>query len=147
LKYEKVAKILVAVDGSDFATKAAQFAMILAKNNNAELLAVNVIDISSIFKMLPSETKRQLIRIGKQDAGRMFDTIKTMANKLDIRVKTETIESHISTADALISYARDKKIDIIVVGTRGRSGIKKALLGSVASKIVTFSPCSVLVVR
>ena len=52
-----------------------------------------------------------------------------------------------SAADEIIKYAKEKAIDLIVVGTKGRSGMTKALLGSVASKVVTYSPCSVLVVR
>jgi universal stress protein A len=55
--------------------------------------------------------------------------------------------SSASAADEIIKYAKEKAIDLIVVGTKGRSGMTKALLGSVASKIVTYSPCLVLVVR
>jgi universal stress protein A len=55
--------------------------------------------------------------------------------------------SSASAADEIIKYAKEKAIDLIVVGTEGRSGMTKALLGWVASKIVTYSPCLVLVVR
>jgi nucleotide-binding universal stress UspA family protein len=55
--------------------------------------------------------------------------------------------SSASAADEIIKYAKEKEIDLIVVGTKGRSGMTKALLGSVASKIVTYSLCLVLVVR
>ena len=46
-----------------------------------------------------------------------------------------------------IKYAKEKGVDLIVVGTKGKSGMRKALLGSVASKVVAYSLCSVLVVR
>lgn len=53
-----------------------------------------------------------------------------------------------SAAYEIIKYAKENDVDlIIVVGTKGRSGMRKASLGSVASKIVTYSSCSVLVVR
>ena len=80
----------------------------------------------------------------------MLDTVAEMAKRHSIRKKinTEMVEtSSVSAADAIIRYAQEKDVDLIVVGTRGRSGMSKALLGSVASKIVTYSPCSVLVVR
>jgi nucleotide-binding universal stress UspA family protein len=52
-----------------------------------------------------------------------------------------------SSADEIIKYAKEKNVDLIVVGTKGRSGMPKALLGGVASKTMTYFPCSVLVVR
>lgn len=140
-------RILVAIDGSEISMKAADYAIALAKNTNAEILAVNVLDLSSIFKILPRDTKEQLIKIGRQDADRMLDTVIDMAKQNGIKIKTEIIESSISVADAITNYARKKAIDLVVVGTRGRSGMSKTLLGSVASKVVTYSPCPVLVVR
>lgn len=143
----KPSRILVATDGSDVSMNAAAYAIALAKNNIAEILVINVIDLSSIFKLLPPETKKQLINIGRQDARRMLDTVAKMAKRDEISIKTEIIESSTSTADAIIKYAREKNIDLIVVGTKGRSGMSKVLLGSVASKVVTYSPCAVLVIR
>jgi nucleotide-binding universal stress UspA family protein len=149
----KPSRILVAVDGSDTSMKAADYAITLAKNNNnneAEIFVINVIDIPPMFKILPSDTRKQLTRIGRQQASQIFDTVAEMAKRHDIKsnkINTEMVETSISAADEIIRYAKDKEIGLIVVGTKGRSGISKALLGSVASKVVTYSPCSVLVVR
>jgi nucleotide-binding universal stress UspA family protein len=149
LKPKKPSKILVAIDGSDSSMNAADYAISLAKNNNeAEVLVINVIDLPPIFKMLPSDTRKQLIRIGRQDASQMFGNVAEMAKGHGMKINTEMVEtSSVSAADEIIRYAKEKGIDLIVVGTKGRSGMSKALLGSVASKVVTYSPCSVLVVR
>jgi nucleotide-binding universal stress UspA family protein len=153
LKPKKPSRILVAVDGSDTSMKAADYAITLAKNNDnneAEIFVINVIDIPPMFKMLPSDTRKQLIRIGRQQATQIFDTIEQMAKRHDIKtnkINTEMVETSMSAADEIIRYAKEKDVDLIVVGTKGRSGMSKALLGSVASKVVTYSPCSVLVVR
>jgi len=153
LKPKKPSRILVAVDGSDTSMKAADYAITLAKNNDnneAEIFVINVIDIPPIFKMLPSETRKQLIRMGRQQASQIFDTIEQMAKRHVVKtnkINTEMVETSMSAADAIIRYAKEKGVDLIVVGTKGRSGMSKALLGSVASKVVTYSPCSVLVVR
>jgi nucleotide-binding universal stress UspA family protein len=48
---------------------------------------------------------------------------------------------------AIVEYAESKSIDLIVIGTRGRTGLKKMLLGSVASDVVTYAHCPVLVIR
>jgi nucleotide-binding universal stress UspA family protein len=47
----------------------------------------------------------------------------------------------------ILEYAEEQKIDLIVVGTRGRTGFKKLLLGSIASSIVTYAHCHVIVVK
>ena len=52
-----------------------------------------------------------------------------------------------SVEGAIVSYAEEENIDLIVIGTRGRSGFTKLLLGSVASKVVTYAHCPVLVVK
>jgi nucleotide-binding universal stress UspA family protein len=48
---------------------------------------------------------------------------------------------------AIVNYAESQSIDLIVIGTRGRTGLRKMLLGSVASDVVTYTHCPVLVVR
>ena len=63
-----------------------------------------------------------------------------------IQIKTEIISS-INTAEGIVDYAQEKNLELIVIGTRGRSGFKKMLLGSVASKVVTYAHCPVLVVK
>jgi nucleotide-binding universal stress UspA family protein len=52
-----------------------------------------------------------------------------------------------TTVDSILDYTEDKDVDLIVIGTRGRSGIKKLLLGSTASGVVTYSSCPVIVVK
>jgi nucleotide-binding universal stress UspA family protein len=60
---------------------------------------------------------------------------------------TEVIVAKRSVLSTVLEYVIDQKIDLIVVGTRGRSGIKKMLLASIASGLVTYAPCPILVVK
>lgn len=60
---------------------------------------------------------------------------------------TYQIEESMSIPGTIIDYAENQNIDLIVVGSRGRSGFKKLLLGSVASMIVTYATCPVLVIK
>ena len=154
MKPKKLSRLLVAVDGSDTSMNAADYAITLAKNNNnneaAEIFVINVIDLPPIFKMLPSDTRKELTSIGRREANQMLDTVAEMAKRHGMekrKINTEIVETSTSAADEIIRYAQEKDVDLIVVGTKGRSGMTKALLGSVASKVVTYSPCSVLVVR
>ena len=81
-------RILVAVDGSDNSMNAAEYAIALGKNNSnndndktAEVFVINVIDLPPIFKLLPSETRKQLIRIGRQQANQIFDAVEEIAKR------------------------------------------------------------------
>jgi nucleotide-binding universal stress UspA family protein len=142
-----LSRIAVAIDGSDYSMKAAEYAIALAKQTGSELYALNVVDVTSVFKLLPLSTRKVLTDIGRKEAERMLSNVTRMGEQRDVNIKTEIIESSVSPADALVGYARKMKIDLLVVGTKGRSGVKKALLGSVASKVVTYSSCPVLVVK
>ena len=156
---QQPSKILVAVDGSDSSINAADYAITLVKNiknddntdKEATVFVVNVIDLPPIFKMLPSETRKQLIRIGRQQGSQIFDAVDEMVkrnNAAKLKIIKEMVETtSASAADEIIKYAKEKGVDLIVVGTKGRSRMSKALLGSVASKVVTYSSCSVLVAR
>jgi nucleotide-binding universal stress UspA family protein len=69
-------------------------------------------------------------------------------NNNNIRFKSEIIEDPISrVGSTIIDYAKRENIDLIVIGTRGRSGFKKMLLGSTASRVVTYATCPVMVVK
>ena len=63
-----------------------------------------------------------------------------------LRIRTEIIAS-IRIADAIVNYAKDKHIDLVITGIRGRSKLKSMLLGSVASDIVRYAHCPVLTVK
>jgi nucleotide-binding universal stress UspA family protein len=65
----------------------------------------------------------------------------------EVQLKTEFIVAKRSVLSTMLEYIEEQNIDLIVVGTRGRSGVKKMLLGSIASGLVTYSPCPVLVIK
>ena len=65
----------------------------------------------------------------------------------EIQITTEVIVAKRSVLSTALKCVINQKIDLIVVGTRGRSGIKKMLLGSIASGLVTYAPCPILVVK
>ena len=140
-------RILVAVDGSDYSARAAEYAVALAKSTGAELLALNVVDMTSVYRMLPLSTRKELVKLGRREAQQILDAVILLAAESAVKVEPEIIESSRSVSDSLLAYAKEKKADLIVVGTKGCSGIKKALLGSVATKVVTYASCPVLVVR
>lgn len=74
-------------------------------------------------------------------------SIRKDADKNNVKFESRVIKTTTSIPEEIIKYAKDKKSDLIVMGTRGRTGFKKMLLGSVASAVVTHAGCTVMVVR
>ena len=73
-----------------------------------------------------------------------FDKVRDMAGS---ELKTETFSGVKSIIDSIIDYAASKDIDLIVIGTRGRTGLKRFVIGSVANGMVQHPHCPVLLVR
>ena len=144
---------MVGIDGSEESMKAAEYAISIAKLYNAELNAITVLtsDIGYIYSSpgveSPPLTVKEIILLAGDEAKKWFDEIKEKANKKGIQLKTEYIVAKKSLLNTILEYVEEHNINLVVVGTRGRSGIKKMLLGSIASGLVTYSPCPVLVIK
>ena len=143
-------KILVAIDGSDASMDAADYAISISKQHNVELLyALHVIhpaDADLFGSTGEMTTAAYYIIDMNKEAQKYLDKVKLKANEKNVQIKTEVIAST-NTAGGIVDYAEDKDVDLIIIGTRGKSGFKKILLGSVASKVVTYAHCPVMVVK
>ena len=137
-------KILVAIAGSDASVDAADCAISISKGYNAELYALHVIR-ADVDLFGPHETSEFMTRM-RNEGEKYLNKVKLNANEKNIQIKTEMISS-INIAGGIVDYAEENNIDLIIIGTRGRSGFKKLLLGSVASHVVTYAHCPVLVVK
>jgi nucleotide-binding universal stress UspA family protein len=158
LSYEKKAKfsnILVAIDGSDQSMKAAEYAIDIARDNKVQLTALIVLEIpkiaygASTFIASPMHGLEELERRQKE-AQEWLDKIGKRIlqkdNNNNIKFKSH-IEESMSVAGTIVDFAESQNTDLIVVGSRGRSGFTKLLLGSVASKVITYATCPVLVTK
>lgn len=152
----KVSKVLVAIDGSHSSMEAAKQAVELAKKYNAELFALTIINTqpwfyaSTLYGWAPSETMEKVHESDIQRAQTWLDRVKETGEGFDVRSQTKILlvpYTQSSTAEALINYAEENNIDLIVIGSRGYSGLKKMLLGSVAQAVLTYSHCAVLVIK
>lgn len=139
-KYEH---ILVATDFSEQARKALAEAVRIARRNDAQLhvLYVDVIaqqnmegfDYPPLADYMKSMDQVALDAVGKEADVAYRDTVTAI-----VRDTSETA--------GILRYARDKKIDLIVIGTHGRNAFSEAFMGSVAQHVVRAAPVSVLVV-
>jgi nucleotide-binding universal stress UspA family protein len=146
-------KILVPIDGSEYSFRAASHAISLAKEFGAELLLLHVASINQSLRLVgvygtsAPESIAERIAAEEREAASWFDRIGEQANAQGVHFKKEVIEGPLSTVGEIVEYAEQHKVDLIVVGSRGRTGFKKLILGSVASGVVTYAPCAVLVVK
>jgi nucleotide-binding universal stress UspA family protein len=143
-------RILVPLDGSDFSFRAAEYAINFAKLTGGEILCVHAIgNLPYTEYMAPSGlTVPRYIQEAKKQTEEWFSQVKSKAAKRGVKVTiAETIFNLPSVAESIINYASEQNADLIVIGTRGRSGLKRLVLGSVASSVVAHAGCPVLVVR
>jgi nucleotide-binding universal stress UspA family protein len=135
-------KILVALDNSDQAFKALGKAVGMARLENAELTLMTVYPDFPEDEGGLSRVSSSLVKMSEETIARG----KTEAEKAGIAVST-VIEGGFSAAENIIQHASKNNIDLIVLGHKSKSGLERLLVGSVAGKVVTYAPCSVLVVR
>jgi nucleotide-binding universal stress UspA family protein len=153
----KFSKILITVDGSEESMNAADYAIAMAKkeDNDAQLIALHVLFSqtgyaysTNIFGLVTPSSINELLQDAKHEAQQWFDKIKEkMYENGDVQLKTEVVVSPTSVVGAIVDYAERENVDLIVIGSRGRSGFKKLLLGSTASGVITYATCPVLVVK
>jgi nucleotide-binding universal stress UspA family protein len=138
-------KIVVPVDGSEPSDAAVALALQIAKEDQGEVIFVHAVELNKIVALAgpapidPSIAIDAACQVGKE----LLDKMKSRANQAGVRSSTELPED--ACVGSVLEIARQRKADLIVVGSHGRSGIPRALLGSVAEGILRRSPIPVLV--
>ncbi len=137
-------RILVAVDGSEVSVRAAQHAARLAKQDNALLFALHVVPTP------PFEATGELgeyYNIARRETKKWMKDIEAIGDAHGVAIKTDTVVGAYSVIDTIIGYAETAAVDLVVTGTRGRTPSQRMRLGSVASGLVEYAGCAVLVIR
>jgi nucleotide-binding universal stress UspA family protein len=141
-------RILHPSDFSAASSAAFKKSIDMAKVSRAELLVAHV--ISPIVPVagegyLPPKTYDDIVASSRAWAKKQLDRLVAKAKKSGVRVKGLLAEG--AAHEQIVRIARTKRADMVVMGTHGRSGLAKLLLGSVAGRVVAAAPCPVLTVR
>jgi len=144
-------RIMLATDGSKLSQKAVKSAIDLASKFNAELVAVKVIPryVQTYFEGSFTVADIDVKSIEAQwatGAQQVLDKISSSAAAKGVSVKTSVIKSD-DISEGLIKAANKMKVDLIVMASHGRKGIKRLLLGSETQNVLTHSEVPVLVLR
>lgn len=125
-------RILIPTDGSDYSLKAAKYAVRIAKDENAQLFCIHCIASIPYGYINPASSAEQYYEDIKDKVDSWFDKVRLIAKVEGItELKTETFMDPHSVIDSILDYAVSRKIDLIVIGTKGRTGLKRFLMGSV----------------
>ena len=136
-------KILVATDGSDRNQPAVTEALRIGRECKSEVHAVFVIESSTIESAVSGGVTGDALALMQSEAATSLARVKAKAEGVSL----ETVILEGKPAGEILQYAKEQKIDLIVVGTQGKKGIERLLLGSVAENIIRSAPCRVLVVK
>lgn len=140
--------IVVATDGSRYSSAAASEAIGIAKKNSSSLTVISVVpaelatptDVDFVVSQREHLAEKEM-----HSAEQNAKAVKEAAQKAGVNVQAFVMTG--KPADAIIETARDKNADLIVVGSHGRTGLEKLLMGSVAERVIVLANCAVLVVK
>ncbi len=145
-------RILLAVDGSETSMKAANMAKMLAQAFDSEITIISVahepeLHIFTEGAFLPDvkEEQKKILEARKQACKKLAESLAEEKAEKGIAVKFKVVDGRPS--DVIIKEADDGKYDIVVLGSRGLTGVKRFVLGTVSGKVANNSTCSVLIVK
>ncbi len=136
--------ILVAHDGSTQADKALQRASDIAAMTKSSVFVLSVVPDLCMMEISDDDCKN-MYNIMTVESEKKMAVLKDELSQKGVEMESSVLFG--SAAETIISTCTDKKADLVVVGSHGRHGAKKFLLGSVSSKVVDHAPCDVLVVK
>ena len=142
------AKILVPYDGSIYSDKAFNKALEIASKFSSEITALSVLEAESIdghmgasIDKLEDEQDQRV-----SEAKSTLELLKTEAQEKNVPIVLKTIHDP-SPSEGILSYAKNSDIELIVMGSHGRTGLKKLVLGSIANDVVIHAECPVLIIK
>ncbi|ESP89060.1 universal stress protein [Candidatus Halobonum tyrrellensis] len=138
-------RILVPTDGSDGVERAVRHAVDLAVEHGATVHALYVVNSASYAGMPMESSWEGIDEMLRADADDAVELVRAVADDYEVPVETAVIDG--TPSSEIVRYAEEADCDLVVMGTHGRGGIDRLLLGSVAEKVVRGSSVPVLTVR
>ena len=145
----RIRKILVPVDGSEYSLNAAKYAIKIAKYENAQLFCIHIITARIPYGYFSSISTTDKSHADIKDKVEYwFDKVRQIAKNEGLPdLKTDALVDVKSVSESILNYSASGDIDLIVIGTQGRTGLKRFLMGSVANAVIQHAHCPVLLVR
>ncbi|MBI5057432.1 MAG: universal stress protein [Nitrospirae bacterium] len=133
--------ILFATDGSTYSNAATDKAIAFAKSYGGEIKVISVVDVPTEFYAEAPKAVEDLIKKAKE----FVAVVRQKAHESDIKATTFVGEGE--AYSVITELAKKEKADVLVMGSHGRTGFSKIIMGSVTEKVIGYAPCPVLVVK
>lgn len=139
-------RVLVATGGSPWSDNAVKYAIDLARDYGLELVIVHVLTETPPYFIAEAGPSLDSLIEGSEEAGRrIVDEAADWAAEAGIQYDTELVWGRV--AEVICHVAQERDCDLIVVGSRGLTGLKRLMLGSISNAVAAKAPCPVLVVK
>ena len=139
--------ILVPFDLSTQSTRAFKVALDIAKNYNSKVTLLTCLEGDAWqHKFYDSRADAELLKKQKKATEKYLEKLESLADKNKVTVKSQIIKSK-SVVNDIVTFAKSRKHDLIVIGSHGRTGFDKVLLGSVANGVSQKTSCPILIVK
>jgi nucleotide-binding universal stress UspA family protein len=139
-------KILIATDSSESAEKAADFGIEIAGLSRAKVYAVSVIDTTPYYSIPLDQVWSKEVYEQLEQMGYEADSyVEKAAKAAGIEVESLVLKGN--PAERILNFAEEQNVDMIVVGSHGKGGFERLVIGSVSEKVVRHAKVPVLVVR
>lgn len=145
LEFKNIKKILIPTDGSTNSMHAAEYGLGIAKMLDAEIMVVFVIDeivLEQIARLSQHDVVEDTL---KMDGQRYIKYIVESAQKVGVRSSSMVAEGR--PFEQIVHLAKDFNMDLIVMGSYGRRGADRILIGSVTERVIEYSPCPVIIIK
>ena len=139
--------ILVPFDLSNQSIRAFKTALDIAKKYNSKITILTCLEGDAWHhKFYDSRADNELIQKQKKVSVSHIAKLENLANKADVSIKSQILKST-SVVKDIVTFAKSRKMDLIVMGSHGRTGVDKLILGSVANGVTQKASCPVLIIK
>ena len=142
-----ITNILVPFDGSAHSVKAFNTALDIAKKQNAKINVLTCLEKENLGAWyIDKRINKQIIKNAKEFAMGFLVKLEDKAKKQGISISINVLETK-SISKQIVDFAKSKKINLIVIGSHGRTGINQFILGSVSNAVSQSAKCPVLIIK
>lgn len=145
LNFKNTQKILIPTDGSDYSMHAAEYGVSIAKMLSTQIIVVYVIDEVVLSQFAKVAERDNIEKELKLDGQRQINYVLGLAESAGVKASSLLAEG--KPFEQIVQSAKKLDVDLIVMGTYGRRGAERILIGSVAEKVIEYSSCPVLVIK
>jgi nucleotide-binding universal stress UspA family protein len=137
--------ILIATDGSDYSAKAVKHGVEIARMSGSKVFGLFVVDTGAFASIPMDMAWGNIYEMLKSEGEKATGFVEEQGQKENVEVECIIVDGH--PAEEIVEFSRKNSIDLIIMGTLGKGGLDRFLLGSIAEKVLRNAKVPVMIVR